>query len=452
MMYSRSIQKNVVIFITLLFLSSSPNNALGETGVDGAKNYIDETRAQKGHVPLPEELLAFINELEPRVGQEEFATIADYWSSVQRPPINAENLSEIIEAKRESIFDLKLEYNSSAFNRSSDGKMIPDEENERNIEYFSSGDKILSKEKGGSKINAEIRRAFDGQTEFLCKLRHDALKHGEIRKFRGREFFYREHHPLKSCMLLDSKRDLNMDHKASDLALMLKEGGYVHEKKFIINGEETILVSYGFPPLFSVYLSPEKNYAVVRFEENSIEYNFSDPTGKIATRLRFTRDYEDFVDLGNGIWLPKTIVSQRYAKSDNKNGLKVGELVEKSIIKCKTMEINKGINESVFTDIFPLGTRVFDKIANITYTHGSPKEVDAVLDDLIAEIRSSEIEESTEQNEQEGMVAESTPYVAGDEHKKSKSTNYILTILIILTVIVFLLFFLLKKGKIRPKL
>jgi hypothetical protein len=128
--------------------------------------------------------------------------------------------------------------------------------------------------------------------------------------------------------------------------------GAVFEDTVHFNDVECILVSSGS---VRYLLDPAKNFAIVRVEEWILESSVGSPFPKPAMISDIVMS--DFLDCGNGIWLPQMTISSGYND---------GKLESQMIFAVSLMEINKSIHNDVFTKSIPYDAFVVDDIRGIT--------------------------------------------------------------------------------------
>jgi hypothetical protein len=354
-----------------------------------ARAYIDATKKERGYVPRFGEFVTFVNNMASPPTQDDWEAACSYWRDIQKEPSIATNdLADIIEAKRESLFDGKIRFDVLYDKPASDGS--PTQARRRQEEFAFLGDKLMRKW-GEDSVRSgpyESAECYDGKyfKTYTIQKVLGANNSGLVTPHQGRAPFFAPESPLMLSMLMDCKLNFGMDMPAYDLVVFLRTGGYILEEQETINGTTCVVGCYEVPPLFRVYLDPARDFSVVKFDEFATRFDPDKNGGStVVNNVRCSWLCEDFTDLGNGVWLPRKIEQSWYVDVEKeKNGATPGDAVVRKItIQTTEAAINQGVEESVFARFFPDGIVVRDEVANITYTMGGPTTIEDVMNDAV---------------------------------------------------------------------
>ncbi len=253
------------------------------------------------------------------------------------------DLLAILNAKRDSIRSFRCKYKSSN---------QPDE-----VSVFAfDGNKILLHAGGPVR-----QSAFDGELVRMIRSNGDAV----IERLQSLDMFYRADMPLAKAMLLDP-RLVGVEDFGVDLSLYLKKNGFsVFEETVNFDDSRCLLVAT-YP--YKVYLDLDRNFALKRLESIRHE-SVADDKGFpviVGHSVKAHSAHSDFVDYGNGIWLPSKIVTEHANDTST-----VVEVVE--------MEVNPEIADAYFVDIFPDEATVLDSVRGLVYVWGERNSIDKAL-------------------------------------------------------------------------
>jgi hypothetical protein len=191
--------------------------------------------------------------------------------------------------------------------------------------------------------------------------------------------FYQSNMPLILANLFDEERFLQPHILGRDIIELLSIEGraFVLEEKEHVNGKNCIVL---FTSSERFYLVPEYDYAMTRFEsylpvllDEDRDKNISDQR-KIGRKCIYESDLTDFIDCGNGIWVPKTIESVSYD-----NGKRRSEIS----VKVKDVQLNKPLQKSFFTDVIPDDAMVSDGINNLIYRKSDSPTINGLLKETV---------------------------------------------------------------------
>jgi hypothetical protein len=136
------------------------------------------------------------------------------------------------------------------------------------------------------------------------------------------------------------------------------EDTIVFEGSFDSDGVNCLLVATQSQ---RTWLDPARDFCVVRFEQ----YSFR----KQQAILNGSQKFHDFVDYGNGIWLPNRIQRDFFNRE-------TGQSSFSSTISINEIKVNKGLGDDLFVNIIPDGTMVIDGVNNVSYVQGNEKSIE----------------------------------------------------------------------------
>ncbi len=333
---------------------------------------------------------AFFEEMRPQSSQmtgEQWQQTWRAWAERQRPLIDSADLEALILTKRESIATIEMRSHVE-FTQGADPNVWSWA---REVEFAAKDDSLLKRTTYLSGRRTAVTSeafAFGGGVVRTVTTDRSGRSNGEITSFQGRIQFIDVGDMLPQCMLVDSVRDLDREWYPFDLERLLRFGStYVLENTVEVDGAECLAVVLGAPARFRVFLDLERDLSVVRFDE--FEYTYVE-NALPARHLVYARSLSDLQDLGNGLWLPRMVITERYAGDRNPN-LPPDTLMWRRTHELLEARINEELASSLFTDVFAEGTMVFDRITNIAYRQGAnPSIEDAIAAGLTQTIAESE--------------------------------------------------------------
>ncbi|GHT16039.1 hypothetical protein FACS1894170_13480 [Planctomycetales bacterium] len=141
------------------------------------------------------------------------------------------------------------------------------------------------------------------------------------------------------------------------------------EKIEILDGRECIAVS---DTVHSKYFDIGRDFSLV--QSDTFDLVTSDlPQGRVLTgrTLSSRMKFFDMKNYGNGIWMPSRIETSYF---DNKGGV-----IRQDKITVTSLNINKGIEDTYFTDFIPDDALMSDAISNMVYKYGDHASIGDLL-------------------------------------------------------------------------
>jgi hypothetical protein len=286
------------------------------------------------------------------------------WVKSQKSNVSKELLKELYKAKIESVSTFYCEYKSTTKEK--------DKVSYNKNRFAIDGRKVFSETYEGNiadRLNLTKRNAFDGNCwrNTQCFLDDSNQYAGEISKNSGERSIYGETDVLKYTLLRKSPEGL-IGVSAYDILKYLDQNeAVVQEKPVTDEGVKCLLLYDGN---IEIYLDPERDYTVKKV----LQYRpLFDEQGVLDKReLLYKRVHSDFINYGNGIWIPKKIEEQNVTYDRQ-------ETIE--LIDCK---VNMPLESSLFTDnIFVEGAYVKDLIKGFGYVVGYPHGVEKNVNKLL---------------------------------------------------------------------
>jgi hypothetical protein len=290
-------------------------------------------------------------------------------SEQQSPIISKQDLIELIETKRAAIHDLHYKYRFRHDRLEGAAAPIPVFQEENT--FASSGSKLYihSSRIQGANSAATAVCSYDANfVRYVDLSRRSA--NGSIRALSGRADFFRVFDGLARSMLLKCTIDLQ------------QSGAHAYDLVELLKAKETILLQsleeadgrmclVATEGVFRVYLDPQCDFSVVRLDGYTFVSQPVQNGGAIIGYKRISeRTLHDCINYDNGLWLPsKTIVT--FFKND--------KAISRETTDVSEVRVNKGVDESLFADVIPVGTTVFDSIRGATYTYGSDATIEGTL-------------------------------------------------------------------------
>lgn len=281
---------------------------------------------------------------------------------MQNPLIKKEDLAVLQQVVRESIHDVRVVYRVRAEGIDRLGHTVKIDETH---EFGASEGKVLCRRhgRGADGVDEDRVTAYDGTVVRAGILRSDGVRDGTIDQFQGRNMFWDvESNPLGLAMLVDTARDMEMISDYHDMIRLLNMSGLgVFEERRPVGGASCVL--FGEPALL-IYLDPERNFALARFESSDVPFD-----GPVRKRL--TRTLSDFQDMGNGLWLPRTILVEEFG-ADEKPRLR-------REVTVREWHVNEGIPDRYFREVIPKGALVVDAIRGTVFPFGRRGSISELL-------------------------------------------------------------------------
>jgi hypothetical protein len=297
-------------------------------------------------------------------------------ATLLKPNIKGEDLAKLTVSKRASIRDIRQSYKYHGEKLDASGRVVAYEDNR--VTQILSGNKLLVDEnrisKGFSGLSScNSCLSYDGHVLRILDRKNKNRFHADIMQFGPREGYLLPQDALSAAMLVDSHAMSNPNTLIDLVEVLDPSGVQVLEDTETVRGIKCLVITDG---TYRIYLDPSRDFSVVRFEvwgyeNNSAEIKENDLYRKGEVKRR--QDLQDLHDYGNGIWLPMTIEWVSYEH---------GKPVTRETTTVESIEINKGIDDKVFTDIIPKNTIVTDGIRNAVYRYGSEVSVEGMLSEV----------------------------------------------------------------------
>ena len=288
------------------------------------------------------ELTELIQEADPPLTELDVRNVWLEFRRQQSPLISHADLSAMYTAKMDAVEQIHLAF-SSTNNKN--------QEEVRRYAYARDGENLFS----SVHLNDHLVKTYGLSENVLREYRGDIPEKGWLTKpHRYSRTFHDRRNPLALAMLLDARDNTGLDATRTDMVAFLQDTlTVVFEKTQTIDGVECVVVS---DLTSTLYLDPNRDFALVKMDINSFEFDGDSRGFKVEPR--FSRINSEFVDYGNGIWLPK--------KSTFTELFEGTDTIER-VVLLDEATVNKQIPGNLFEDIFPDGIIVIDNINNITY-------------------------------------------------------------------------------------
>ena len=357
----------------LLAFTVCPQGARAEgSAYDDAVAWMSAQKSASGFLPGATGMTDKMAELGARLTAQETSELWSAWTSGQRPSVSGEAIAELVRAKRTAIDTMRLRFSAREESGSAGHMQLVKQEEQS---FLSKHGDLKVSVRGAGGVSAV--RAYDGQrVRMLVPGSSGRPPHGIVEELRSRAQYFAPTNPMALQMLLDSRADMGSRMVAYDLSEFLASPeACVLEKPDTVDGRKAVVCILGTPPTFVVWLDPERNYAVLRFQTNRI---MTGADGAFAgTNLRDLREATDFVDCGNGIWLPKKVVLES----------RDGAALTRTVVTVDEMAVNQPVDDSEFVDVFPAGTLVEDHIARLSYAVGDVGDVGSTLSEAVESLK-----------------------------------------------------------------
>jgi len=343
------------------------------------QSWLSAQKETTGFLPGPLELMRKMAQEGDGLSRAERSMTWLLWRQAQRPPVSLQQIADRVAATRESIKTIRLGYTVLTETASERGRLRPSAFEQ--CSFFKKQDKLLFSQQTGrsaERLGRLTVRAYDGKMDRTRIDRGpDRPPSGLLAILAGRAAYYDPNGPLGLQMLIDTEADLGMELLVYDLeAFVTHELACVLEKPDVVDGRKAIVCIGGTPPTFMVWLDPERNFAVLRVQTNRVSV---DSEGRLVIdewKVSSLREATDLVDCGDGVWLPRKIVYQAWTSEEQRTP--GPNVLQRRTVEIQQAVVNQPIDDSVFTDIFPPGTRVRDTITGERFTEGDTPDA-AVL-------------------------------------------------------------------------
>jgi len=364
-----------------------PAHGENQSAYDEAMSWMLNEKKASGSLPGPFELAERINAAKDSLPPEKKEELWRAWWKAQQPTINKDELIEILKAKREAIENCRLRYSVQIEEAAERGEWKPSGYETHQF-LMKHGKLKVERDRGSSpeQLDGVYIRAYDGQMVRTFKDYEKPVgARGTVEKFQSRRAYFDLGSPLGLQMMLNSETDVDLKRPVYDLVDFLQRGGYILERPETVNGRKALVCARGLPPVSQVWLDPERNFAVLRFQTNYLHRDEDGPYGAVfGLSPEYTREATDFQDCGGGIWLPETVVEERFYDENRVVG---PDVVNRTVSKVHQMEINQPIEDSEFQRIFPPGTFVDDSVVDATYYVGTDDEFEKVVSETVAPVK-----------------------------------------------------------------
>jgi hypothetical protein len=288
-------------------------------------------------------------------------------------------------AKRRAIETARFRFTVQDETRNAAGVLAVS--NYKTCDYLMKGNKVKISSRSGrapDRLGRLIVRSYDGEVSRTYMGPEDAvLPTGRRDKPRPLSEYIEFDSPLALQMLVDSKAALRQKFFSIDLPALLDEFGQVLEKPETVNGRKALQCIQGAAPVTIVSVDPERNFAVLSFQNNVM---LPDVAGVLTlVTPRSVCDCSLFQDCGYGIWLPRRAQWTQWSVQAALEGRQVVE--QRREVEVNLMEINKPVDDAEFIQIFAPGTPISDHIAAEDYHAGTVDDVDRALSSTIEELK-----------------------------------------------------------------
>gem|GEM_PF-3416443 len=265
------------------------------------------------------------------------------------------------------ISDFLLEFDSEEVEKSPTGVIV--RRKRENIMLMAKGSLFRTRVRAFDPATQELiydqEFAGDGSVEYFCD--RPAL-YGTIRSRLPDQCITRQ--SLAETYLLSVKRNPRMKGNfgfEGNLIGALEEApeGINISEEFVDGRRVLVLTRFSSPGIghSEIRLDPEMNFAVLS------------TTGIGVNKDKFKSINSDFLEVTDGIWLPRKVERVRRDKTSN---------TRHETITVNTLEFNNGYDKDEFRIRFPPGVRVEDLDTDMVVTP-SPRELDMVyLDHLLS--------------------------------------------------------------------
>jgi hypothetical protein len=300
--------------------------------------------------------------------------------SLQNSDVSLLELQSIFKSKQNSLRDARVTYTEHVYDsRKSDQPTI---ESSRTY-TFAFMSNMLYLERKGKRMNGDYDHAifsYDGKSMKTVIEPNSDLPNANIMKKTPLTFFFQIDMPLFSAMLFDPSLCNSSWHFNFNIISFLgaEKKTRVFQQDIFLNGKKYLAV---LDLSTKIYLDPEKDFSVVRFEKYShnferIESELSSvPNIRLIGRsLIFRSDLSDLINYDNGIWIPSKIENTIFLKD---------RVIERAVVSVENVQINQNIPKSFFEDIIPENSFVFDAPNNLTYKQSDSPSINSLIKDTV---------------------------------------------------------------------
>ncbi|MCL2006051.1 MAG: hypothetical protein FWG73_07775 [Planctomycetaceae bacterium] len=329
----------------------------GEKDFLDAKTHLDEIQGRK---PNDKDFFRIIGEFGGKLTVDEEDRLFVHMVRTQKPLMSDRDILALYQAKRSSLNTGQVCYEET---------VIFSPEQVTHVLYMfafsETGDMYL--EQTGKQLDRDPERSIitiaDDAYTRVAFAKDGSINASITPLTEHHRYFYQPSMPLILANLFDEDRFLLPRTLGRDIIQLLSIQGraFVLEDMEYVNGKNCIVL---FSMLERFYLVPEYDYAMTRFESYRSVFLEEDKNKGILERRRIGREYiyesdlTDFVDCGNGIWVPTTVKNVRYD-----NGTRTSEIR----INVKDVQLNEPLPKSFFADVIPENAMVADGIRGLVY-------------------------------------------------------------------------------------
>ena len=357
--YMQQINHSSIIYFVALACLTLAYPCAAQPARGSLEKVTDEIRAYRekiGRAMNHTEFVDLISRPSHRLTGSEIAEAWNVYANTQRPVIKKADLIDLIQAKRDSLANYYCSSSVRVTNRNSETAF------EQNVLAID-GNKIFFETKSDDYLG---RVSFDG-TYWKSVSKNTSKCVGDvIGDSSRRNACFKTESILASSMLLDSERDLGMPRQYMyDLILALQTPGMELQEQLVeYEGETSLVITDG---VACVYLSTKRDYSVLGVAQYMLVRGPDDEITE--ARKIYERKMSDFVDCGNGMWLPQVV---QIVSTDNGT--------RRVTLEVDKLTVNDAIPETIdFLNIFPQGTLVNDSVCDIVYTIGDYDEIENII-------------------------------------------------------------------------
>jgi hypothetical protein len=361
------------IGIGIFWLASTPTLA-DQAGLQKVQQALRTFRADHGRTPTDLDLMSLATAPGVSLACSEYPSAWKELARLQKnPTITADDLATLTVSKRASIQDMRESYKYRQEKLDATGRVIA--YSDQRITRVIAGNRMRldvdesSHGLDGRPARHRVSKTYDGRVVRMLDYLPNGSMHGSIMPLGGVSSFMPPHDVLWAGMLEDSKARWGYSFAPADLAEFLGTSSsiIVLEDAEDVGGSKCLVVVNG---VHRVYLDISRDFSVIRFDEWTPMRNEVDATVYPGQELTIRRHCRDLRDYGNGVWLPRQIEVLSY---------KHGKVVERHTSLIESLEINKEIPGSVFTDLLPEGILVSDLVRKAVYRSGNEPSIEDTL-------------------------------------------------------------------------
>ncbi|MDR2409793.1 MAG: hypothetical protein LBE13_17020 [Bacteroidales bacterium] len=378
-----------VLFLILLSSISYANDSCdNSTTINSILEEIREFRKVHGFPPTMADYFIYLKRLpENTIDENTSKKILPEIFRQQQPRISVTELLKVFRTKREAIDNYSLKYNVLIKHFDSQNNFSRKEESV--CEYSACKNKLLLDKTEYSTTEGIVRyrKAYDGEFIYTLRTSNSTPPQAGVSLPHSLGTFFHPWMPLTLAGIFDTKK-CNFADVDYDMVMFL-EGDffngrmvdgvkllvppYVFEKSEKIEGRECLVVS---TLMENQYFDSDRDFSLIRTDRfRPIASNSSNGpilTGRVLSSKTILHDLHDY---GNGIWLPDRIVKDYY---DNK-----GMLSRQDTVTVSSIEINKGIDDTYFTDFIPDDVIVSDTANKAVYRWGERDSINSLIKDTV---------------------------------------------------------------------